>query len=259
MFEFVIYIAIGLFFGAIVAGLANRFFGRPSTSTTSDPELAKKLADTEGNLRVVTDRLERSEEDRKVLSDELAGLSKQKEELSSRLSSLSTLLEEYKKQTQTLQNDHNQLKDEHKAKVDAFQELSRNLAAANMKTESLQETVAKQTQDAEALKGEKKKLQDDLAVFRDKSVEFEKENKYLKEMLDKQKGELEEIGKKFTNEFKVLADSILEDKSKRFTEINQTNIAQLLKPLGENIQKFQNKVEEVYDRESKEQIGRAHV
>ena len=46
-----------------------------------------------------------------------------------------------------------------------------------------------------------------------------------------------------------------EDKSKRFTEINQKNIEGLLKPLGENLSLFQKKVEEVYDRESKERFS----
>lgn len=255
MLDLVIYIVIGILLGAIVAGLANRLFAKPGGALPSDPELAKKLTDTESSLRVVTDRLERSEEERKNLSNEIWEMAKLKEDLSSKFSSLSTLYEETKRQTLLIENEYNKLKDEHKLKVDAFQELSRNHAAASIKVESLQENIARQAQDIEGLKGENKLLQTNLTEYKDKSVGLEKENKYLKEMLDKQKSELEEIGKKFTNEFKVLADSILEDKSKRFTEINQTNIEQLLKPLGENIQKFQNKVEEVYDRESKERFS----
>jgi len=46
-----------------------------------------------------------------------------------------------------------------------------------------------------------------------------------------------------------LANQILEDKSKRFTAQNQANLDQLLGPLKTKLQEFQQKVEEVYDKE----------
>jgi DNA recombination protein RmuC len=49
-----------------------------------------------------------------------------------------------------------------------------------------------------------------------------------------------------SNQFEALANRILEEKSKRFTEQNQTNLSQLLTPLAERIKGFQAKVEEVY-------------
>jgi DNA recombination protein RmuC len=55
-----------------------------------------------------------------------------------------------------------------------------------------------------------------------------------------------------SNQFKTLANDILEEKTKRFTEQNQTNISQLLAPLSEKIKSFQQKVEEVYVQEGKD-------
>ena len=55
-----------------------------------------------------------------------------------------------------------------------------------------------------------------------------------------------------SNQFKALATDILEEKSKRFTEQNQTNLTQLLTPLSEKIKGFQQKVEEVYVQEGKD-------
>ncbi|MDY0081456.1 MAG: DNA recombination protein RmuC [Ignavibacteriaceae bacterium] len=81
------------------------------------------------------------------------------------------------------------------------------------------------------------------------------ENKFQQEKLENQKNELTQIGEAFTNQFKVLADEILEDKSKKFTEINQNNISNLLQPLGKNIDEFKRKVEETYDRESKQRFS----
>lgn len=46
-------------------------------------------------------------------------------------------------------------------------------------------------------------------------------------------------------DFKVIANEILEEKAKRFTDLNQTNINQILTPLKEEIKTFQNKLDEV--------------
>ena len=59
------------------------------------------------------------------------------------------------------------------------------------------------------------------------------------------------------DQFKVLANEILDDKSKRFTELNQTNLDNLLKPLGIKITEFQSKVQEVYVQEGKDRSALA--
>lgn len=55
------------------------------------------------------------------------------------------------------------------------------------------------------------------------------------------------------NQFKVLANDILEEKTKRFTEQNQVNISQLLTPLQSNIQAFQQKLDEMYKHDIAQQ------
>ena len=54
------------------------------------------------------------------------------------------------------------------------------------------------------------------------------------------------------NQFKLLANEILEDKTKRFTEQNQSNISQLLEPLKVRIAEFQGQVQQVYVQEGKD-------
>ena len=56
-----------------------------------------------------------------------------------------------------------------------------------------------------------------------------------------------------SNQFKSLANDILEEKSKRFTEQNQTNIGQLLHPLKERIAEFKTKVEEIHTHDTAQQ------
>ncbi|TAL59307.1 MAG: DNA recombination protein RmuC, partial [Bacteroidetes bacterium] len=69
-------------------------------------------------------------------------------------------------------------------------------------------------------------------------------NKGLEEKLNSQKGEMDNLQKTFTTEFENLANKILEDKSKKFTEQNKTNLDAILNPLKENITRFEKKVDE---------------
>ncbi len=80
-------------------------------------------------------------------------------------------------------------------------------------------------------------------------------NRAMTEKLENQSEELLRIRKEFRSEFENLANRILEEKSRKFTESNETNIRNLLRPLGENIENFRKKVEETYDRESKERFS----
>ncbi|MGA7594958.1 MAG: DNA recombination protein RmuC [Gallionella sp.] len=59
------------------------------------------------------------------------------------------------------------------------------------------------------------------------------------------------------DQFKVLANDILEEKSQRFTAQNQTNLNQLLEPLKAKITEFQGKVQEVYVQEGKDRSALA--
>lgn len=80
-------------------------------------------------------------------------------------------------------------------------------------------------------------------------------NTALKERLDTQKVEMEALTVRFNMEFENIANKILESKSQRFTELNKSNLKSILDPLGENINAFKTKVEEVYSRESKERFS----
>jgi DNA recombination protein RmuC len=56
-------------------------------------------------------------------------------------------------------------------------------------------------------------------------------------------------------QFQQLAESILEQKGRNFSEASQKQLTDLLKPLGEKIQGFEKRVEETYDRESKQRFA----
>ena len=64
----------------------------------------------------------------------------------------------------------------------------------------------------------------------------------LQKKLDTEKKELGELHNKFSLEFKNLANDIFEEKSKRFTDQNKNNLGEILTPLKERIQKFEQQV-----------------
>ena len=255
MLELPVAILLGLVIGAIVTVLVYKMLLKKNGREENADELKQRLIDAEGTLRVLHDRDERMQLERERLLSETERLAGQREDLGAKLSTQMALLDEVKKHHANLEADLANAKEDLKVRVEAFQELSRNYASIKVKAESLNEQLGKQIDENGQLKADVKTLQAALSESKERGVELDKENKYLKESLEKQKAEIEDLGKKFTNEFKILADGILEDKSKRFAELNQANIEQLLKPLGENIQIFQKKVEEVYDRESKERFS----
>ncbi|MCK4662839.1 MAG: DNA recombination protein RmuC [Bacteroidales bacterium] len=77
--------------------------------------------------------------------------------------------------------------------------------------------------------------------------------KNLEDKLKTQKEEIENIQQKFSIEFKNLANEILEEKTKKFTEQNRSNLDEILKPLNEKIKDFEKKVEDTYEKGLKDQ------
>src|SRR5690606_7948847 len=66
---------------------------------------------------------------------------------------------------------------------------------------------------------------------------------------------LREAREQMTSEFRALASEIIEQKGQVITERNQQQLQGLLGPLGERIRAFEKKVEETYDRESKQRFA----
>ncbi len=58
-----------------------------------------------------------------------------------------------------------------------------------------------------------------------------------------------------SDQFKNLANEILEEKSKRFAEQNQQNLDTLLKPLQEKLTDFRKQVDETYQSEARERFA----
>ena len=98
------------------------------------------------------------------------------------------------------------------------------------------------------------KLESTLAE-RDEQIRTLTESKVRLEEQQKQNDErLKEFGevkKRMTVEFENLANKILEDKSKRFTDQNKTNLDELLKPMHTQLGDFRKRVDQIHHEDSK--------
>ena len=81
-----------------------------------------------------------------------------------------------------------------------------------------------------------------------RATRAEGRNEILEEQYNK-------IGENFKHEFKNLAQNIFEEKSQKFTEVNEEKIKSILNPLKVQLGEFKQKVEDTYDKESKERFS----
>ncbi len=90
---------------------------------------------------------------------------------------------------------------------------------------------------------EKKQLQSEKERQSTQLVRHQADMEHLQRVNAEQKEEVEKLQEKFTKDFEILANKILEDKSKKFTEKNKENIESILTPLNKKIKEFEEKVE----------------
>ena len=66
---------------------------------------------------------------------------------------------------------------------------------------------------------------------------------------------LENAEKNMTTAFENLSNRILEEKSKKFTDQNKVNMSETLNPLREQLGDFKKKIEDVYDKETRDRTS----
>ena len=97
--------------------------------------------------------------------------------------------------------------------------------------------------------------QNEISIHKQKIAELNANFNFVSEKLTHQKTEFEELQKTAHLQFEKIANRLFEEKSSKFTETNKVNIETLLNPLKEDINKFKTKVEETYDKESKQRFS----
>lgn len=75
------------------------------------------------------------------------------------------------------------------------------------------------------------------------------------ELLKQQKEEAEALHRRMNTEFENLSNRIFKSKAEDFTRLNAEHLNNLLRPLGDNLKDFRQKVEQAYSTEAKERFS----
>ena len=118
----------------------------------------------------------------------------------------------------------------------------------------LEERNENQQERIQTLEKTNKDLEAHNNALREQLTEAKTTNRHLDDKLSSFKKEISEIQESYKDQFKVLANDILEEKSKRFSEQNKAGLEQLLNPLGEKIKSFEKKVEDTYKEDVRDRI-----
>jgi DNA recombination protein RmuC len=110
----------------------------------------------------------------------------------------------------------------------------------------LKETLKNTEITIDDLQGELRYIQKEKENLISDKIRLETEFKNVTEKLENNKNEVEKLQEKFTNNFEVLANKILEEKSTKFTQQNKESLKIILNPLQEKIKVFEDKVDKTH-------------
>ena len=107
--------------------------------------------------------------------------------------------------------------------------------------EDLQKNLQKTENELDEKQDEFVTLNRDIALWQER-------HNGLQEKLDSQKEEVDKLQEKFKNDFKVLAQEILDKNSQKFTDHNKSQIDTILNPFKEKLESFEKKVDDNFEK-----------
>ena len=250
------FIIIGLILGGLLAFLwAKQKFSNPNFNS-KDLELLKNENKTlEIALESSGERYRRSENELDIAKENSINKELELRKLDSDFAVVKNKLEEAEKTTSILTEEASNTSLRIKELEEKINTIRNEKSEIKVKKEGL-ETENKLQEDK--IVKTTQLLDDKTLDYNSLNKEFATEsanNKALREKLETQKQEIEDLGKKFNIEFQNIANKILEEKTEKFTNVNKQSLEVILKPLAENIDKFKKQVEDSYNTESKERFS----
>jgi DNA recombination protein RmuC len=252
----VIVASIGFIAGAVLSYVILNLLQKAKGVSRADYDgLNTRFNETNTLLKITEDRFSVLQQEFNRSNNKIEAKEAELTALQSRNASLETTFKSNEKRMHELTENLTQ-------QVAACAKLQGELNIVNQKVAEEKATNRTFVENSEGYKNELKQKEIIIADLIEKQNSFISENSTLKarnlamdEMLATQKTEIIEIQKSSHLQFEKIANQILEEKSGKFTESNKSNIEALLKPLGENIENFKKKVEETYDKESKQRFS----
>ena len=252
----IIYLITGLLTGGITAWIISKLIaGSKSVSRKEFDALTVKFNSAVTDLSVEKERSGTLAENLRARESELKSSSDEVTRITGSLSSKTTELSELSKQANEIRSELTVKKTELTKLLAEIQSLERTSATTKANLESAVKSNQTFTEDIKQLKKELQAMTDEFNKVNKKTAELTANNNSLTEKLETQKAEIEGMRKQFNTEFENIAAKILDDKTKKFTDLNRDNLENILKPLGDNLKSFKDKVEEVYVNESRERFS----
>lgn len=247
MYSFVS-LLIGLLVGAGVgwlilhARISAAEFRVKNESQVEIATLNARLIASQEEAKHLDAQLANLQEQANLLRDQLADAGNECAQLAERASRVPTLEADLVKTNQEITKLNQSIAD-----------IREKVGTVNSTIKSQAEHIVQLQQERDNLKEESELLTQDIKILSVQKSELtatlEAERKQSPEKLQL----LHDAREQLSNQFKSLAGEILEDKSKRFTEQNQTNIGALLGPLKTQLHEFKAKVENIHLEDTKQQ------
>lgn len=137
-------------------------------------------------------------------------------------------------------------------------DLMRQLAVETERSENnnnrISELKTELSERGDSVKEQQKEIEDSKVKTAELYTQLDEERRLSQEKAVL----LEQAEKKMTDAFVNLSNKILEEKSRKFTDQNKENIGEVLNPLREQLGDFRKKIEDVYDKETKDRLSLYH-
>ncbi len=168
----------------------------------------------------------------------------------SELENANSKVEELKAQLQTERI-------QYQLQIDNLNDARNEFVKLNSDYQSLKTQFETESERLRKTDAEKENLLEEKQMFIAANAELNAQNQSFKELLQSQKDELKNLQEQTKNQFENLANKILEEKTEKFTTLNQQNLKNILEPFQEKMVELKNKVNEAYDKENKERFSLA--
>ena len=206
--------------------------------------LARRLKTVQAGLAAAHADTERLNQDKAVLETRLAGrddeLQRERSGNEKRIAELAAERNEARQQADQARTERGHLETEVARLNTRLQEIATLTTERNQARSQIEE-----------LRRQHGALETEFATLTTRAAE---EGKAAEEKIRL----LEQTEQRLTKEFENLANRIFEEKHQKFSEVSKTSVEALLNPMREQLGEFRKKVDDVYDKESRDRLSLHH-
>ena len=242
----------GTVFGIVFGGIVVYLILRGRLSHDADAELKIEFEQTKTRLQTELENSAKVVEERnRIIAEDKTKIA----EIAQSLSQTQANLEVSNDRLQNVSGENNLFREKISEITNDLTTAGNRLSESLANSRFLAESLDNQKLENNLKEAENIELQKKNASLIDERANLQARNLSMQEKLATLKTEIEDIRQKSHLEFEKIANHLLESKSEKFTAVNKENIANILNPLKSEIESFKTKVEQTYDKESKERFS----